>query len=305
MGVLRLGYVHVRVTDLEEAKNHYVNTLGLEAVQTEGNRLYLKGWDEWEHHSVVLEEGGVGLVKLGIKVETDDDLNNVENNARSFGATVQRMSAGESLEVGQGLRITTPGDHVVEVYNQMTFNPSKLGYHTPEAFPRHLNDSVGVPALDHMLLACEDATLSEKFFKDVFDLYPTEQVKPEVDSDVVLATWLSASQKAHDIAILGGLPNGKLHHFAFQLDDWSSILYAADIFSMDEVSIDIGPTRHGITRGKTIYFFDPSGNRNETFAGGSSASRDKPLIVWTPDQLGKGIFYHDRVLNERFTTVVT
>jgi len=26
-----------------------------------------------------------------------------------------------------------------------------------------------------------------------------------------------------------------------------------------------GPTRHGITRGQTIYFFDPSGNRNESF----------------------------------------
>jgi catechol 2,3-dioxygenase len=27
------------------------------------------------------------------------------------------------------------------------------------------------------------------------------------------------------------------------------------------------PARHGITRGTTIYFFDPAGNRNEVFAG--------------------------------------
>ena len=31
--------------------------------------------------------------------------------------------------------------------------------------------------------------------------------------------------------------------------------------------IDLGPGRHGITRGTTIYFFDPSGNRLETFGG--------------------------------------
>ena len=62
-------------------------------------------------------------------------------------------------------------------------------------------------------------------------------------------------------------PNGKLHHFAYHLEDWSAILRAGDIFSMDDVPIDIGPTRHGITRGTTIYFFDPSGNRNEVFAG--------------------------------------
>ena len=37
---------------------------------------------------------------------------------------------------------------------------------------------------------------------------------------------------------------------------------------MNGIDIDIGPTRHGITRGHTIYFFDPVGNRNEVFTGG-------------------------------------
>jgi catechol 2,3-dioxygenase len=71
------------------------------------------------------------------------------------------------------------------------------------------------------------------------------------------------------------------------------------------VSVDIGPTQHGITRGETIYFFDPAGNRNEVFAGGYEAFPDRPVTVWTPDQLGKGIFYIDRELNDRFTTVLT
>ena len=54
-----------------------------------------------------------------------------------------------------------------------------------------------------------------------------------------------------------------------------------------------------------MYFFDPSGNRNEVFSGGYLAFPDRPANVWTVDQLGKGIFYHDRELNERFTTVLT
>ena len=75
---------------------------------------------------------------------------------------------------------------------------------------------------------------------------------------------------------------------------------------MDDVPIDIRPTRHGITRGTTIYFFDPSGNRNEVFAGlGYRVHKDFPTINWTVDQLAKGIFYHARELNERFTTVFT
>ena len=73
-------------------------------------------------------------------------------------------------------------------------------------------------------------------------------------------------ESPHDLALIKG-PNGKLHHFAYHLEDWNAILRAGDIFSMDDVPIDIGPTRHGITRGTTIYFFDPAGNRNEVFAG--------------------------------------
>ncbi|HCE76743.1 MAG TPA: catechol 2,3-dioxygenase, partial [Dehalococcoidia bacterium] len=55
----------------------------------------------------------------------------------------------------------------------------------------------------------------------------------------------------------------------------------------------------------TIYFFDPSGNRNEVFAGGDYHYPDHPPVTWDAEELGKAIFYHDRVLNERFLTVLT
>ena len=70
-------------------------------------------------------------------------------------------------------------------------------------------------------------------------------------------------------------------------------------------SLDIGPTRHGLTHGATIYFFDPSGNRNETFCGGDYFFPDHPVVTWDADKLGKAVFYHSRELNERFLTVTT
>lgn len=98
---------------------------------------------------------------------------------------------------------------------------------------------------------------------------------------------------------------GKLHHVAFKLDSWERVLRAADLMSMNKISIDIGPTRHGITRGTTIYAFDPSGNRFETFCGGYDTYPDHKAITWTWEEVGPGIFYHDRKLNERFLTVVS
>jgi catechol 2,3-dioxygenase-like lactoylglutathione lyase family enzyme len=74
MPVMRLGYVHIRVTDLDAAINHYSNTLGMKLMHQAGGKVYFKSWDEQDHHSVVVEEGGVGLVKLGYKVTSSDDL---------------------------------------------------------------------------------------------------------------------------------------------------------------------------------------------------------------------------------------
>src|SRR4051812_50109805 len=111
--VIRLGYVHLRVTDLEEARNHYSNTLGMEVVHEEPGRLWLKCWDEWDHHSLVLEEGGVGLVKLGYKVETDDDLADFERRGQGVGATTGRGRKGGKLTGGDGGGATPPPEQGV------------------------------------------------------------------------------------------------------------------------------------------------------------------------------------------------
>ena len=304
MSVLRLGYVHVRVTDLEAAKRHYGYTMGLYPTHEEAGRVYYKGWDEWDHHSVVLEEGGVGLAKLGFKVSSPADLELYEKRAEQFGCSVSRMSEGDNLEVSDGIRVVLPNSHTMELYHGMKVIGTEVGTHNPESFPRHLV-GVGAPRIDHALLTADDPELTERFFTEVLDFYVTERVRTSLDDDAeTIASWLTTGNSAHDIALLKG-PEGKLHHFAFQLQDWNDILHAGDLMAMDDVPVDIGPTRHGITRGTTIYFFDPSGNRNEVFAGGYTAYPDRPCITWTPDQLAKGIFYHARELNDRFTSVLT
>jgi catechol 2,3-dioxygenase len=75
--------------------------------------------------------------------------------------------------------------------------------------------------------------------------------------------------------------------------------------SMNGVSVDIGPTRHGITRGTTIYAWDPSGNRFETFSGGYHPYPDWKPKTWTFENLGQGLDFPQRKLHDTFLTVVT
>jgi catechol 2,3-dioxygenase len=303
MAVMRLGYVHARVTDLEASKKYYTRTLGMYVTAEGDGTAYLKCWDEYDHHSVVLEEGGVGLVKLGYKCETPEDLAVIEKRAQKFGASVSRMGKGENLAVGDGIRIMLPSEHVLELYNDIEYVGTETGTLNPDPWPR---DGVGVsaPRLDHALLTCEDVETTERFFQEVMAFQAVERAITDPADPMLIGTWLSCTNTPHDIAYVKG-PNGKLHHFAYAMEDWNSILRAGDIFAMDDVPVDVGPTRHGITRGGTIYFFDPSGNRNEVFCGGYIVYPDFPTITWTADQLGKGIFYIQRELNERFTSVVT
>ncbi|MGQ0617465.1 MAG: catechol 2,3-dioxygenase [Acidimicrobiia bacterium] len=303
MAVMRLGYTHIRVTDLAEAKKHYSRTIGMNVVAESANQVHLKCWDEYDHHSLVIEEGGVGLVKLGYKVEKADDLAAFESRAQQFGAIVERMGSGDNLAVGDGVRIVLPSDHVIELYAEMEFTGTDTGCLNPDPYPRDTS-GIGVPRIDHALITAEDVETVERFFQEVLDFQVTERVITEPVDPMLIGTWLSCSNTPHDIAFVKG-PNGKFHHFAYLLEDWNAILKAGDLFAMDDVPVDVGPTRHGITRGTTIYFFDPSGNRNEVFAGGYTVFKDFPCITWTADQIGKGIFYIQRELNERFTTVVT
>jgi catechol 2,3-dioxygenase len=156
--------------------------------------------------------------------------------------------------------------------------------------------------MDHALLYGPDIEKSLHFFETVLDFKCAERVDLP---DGLLAIWLTAGMKAHDIAFVKhGEPN-KLHHVSFELENWSAVGHAGDIITRYDISVDIGPTRHGITRGQTIYFFDPSGNRDEVFAGGYTYYPDNPTRTWDETQIGKGIFYYERQLNAAFLSVVT
>ena len=160
-----------------------------------------------------------------------------------------------------------------------------------------------VTRLDHVNLHGPNIDATVEFFTDVLDFSLTEAA--QTPDGHVAAGFLSCSNKAHDIAFIGRDEADKFHHVAFSLESWHEVGQAADIIARYDIGLDIGPTRHGITRGQTIYFFDPSGNRNEVFAGGYNYYPDNPTRVWTADQIGKSVFYYEKELNDRFLRVVT
>ncbi|CAE6848142.1 catechol 2,3-dioxygenase [Paraburkholderia aspalathi] len=314
MGVMRIGHISIRVMDLEAAVKHYENVVGLKVTHRDAQgAVYMKCWDEWDKYSVVLTlSDQAGMNHVAYKVEKNADLDDLKGRIEKFGIQTELVAAGSMPFVGRMLQFTLPSGHDMYLYAEKECVGTDVGSTNPDPWPDGLRGA-GVHWLDHCLLMCEmnpekginKVAENTRFFIDVLDFFQTEQVTVGPQGSIQLASFLSHSSKPHDIAFVGGERAG-LHHLSFFLDSWHDILKAADVMAKNKVRIDVAPTRHGLTRGETIYFFDPSGNRNETFAGlGYQAQRDKPVVTWTEDQAGRSIFYHTGVMAEGFTTVYT
>ncbi len=302
-GVLRPGHVSLRVLDLDAALVHYRERLGLLEVDRDAQgRVYLKGWDEQDCFSVVLREADrPGMDFMGFKVLNDQLLADYEARLKASGCAVERVPAEDLRHCGERVCFEAPTGHRFELYARKAWLGNGVGRLNPHPWPEGLK-GMQVSRFDHCLLYGDDLDGTVKLFREALDFDLSEQV---VDGDLMIAAFLTCSNKAHDLAFIRHPEKGRLHHASFLLGSWEEVLRAADLIAMHDISLDLGPTRHGITRGRTIYFFDPSGNRNEVFCGDYTWYPDHEPITWTADQLGRAIFYHDRKLNNNFLSVVT
>lgn len=307
-GVLRPGHGAIRVLDLDEAVRHYRDIMGLvETGRDAQGRVYLKCWDERDHNSVVLRQADrAGIDFFGFKVRDKATLNQLEADLRAYGLATERIPAGEMLETGERVRFEIPSGHLIELYAEKKAVGNGLQVNNPAPWTKASENGIAPVRLDHCLLYGPNIAAVKKLFTEVLGFYLVEHVLAP-DNENSAAIWLSCSHKVHDIAFVEHPEPGKLHHLSFLLESWEEVLRASDILSMNKVPIDIGPTRHGITRGCTIYAWDPSGNRFETFMGGYQPYPDYEPTTWTFDGLGAGggLDYPLRKLHETFLTVVT
>jgi len=304
-GILRPGHCQVRVLDLEESINFYTNVFGLvETGRDASGRVYFKTHDERDHNSFIIREADrAGGDFYGFKVYDKATMEQLEADLNAYGIKTERIPAGELLETGERVRFEVPTGHHIELYYEKTCIGDGRGYKNPDVI---IEDRKGISPvrMDHWQLHGADLDGTLKVFTEVLGFSLVEKIVDEKE-DMNIAVWLTCSCKAHDIAFVRDERNNTMHHTSFLLETWEQVLHAADLMGKHRVSIDNGPLRHGITRGTTIYSFDPSGNRLETFCGGYDYYPDMQPYVWTTDELGAAIFYHTRALNERFLTVVT
>ena len=299
---MRTGHVQIRVMDMAAAVHHYTEYYGLLVTGSDATRTYLKGWDEFDHHSLILREADEpGMDHVAFKVRREADLDRIEGELRERLIPVTHVAAGEQLGMGRRIAFVAPTGHRIEVYATCDVVGNGLPTRNPDVWPDGLK-GMKATRLEHVLLYGPNVDATSTLLRDVLGMSLAEEVV--APDGMRVGAFLTCASKSHDIAFIEA-PETRFHHLAYWLETWDDIRNAADIIAKYKLPLDIGPTRHGISRGLTIYFFDPSGNRNEVFSGSYQHYPDRPTITWDLAELGKAIFYYEGRLNEAFLSVTT
>ena len=304
-GTLRPGLVQLRVLDLDKTLDFYKNVLGLDEVcRTADGRVCLKAYDEFDHHSLTLRLADTaGLDFVAFKVGCAETLEKMKADVEAFGYAVEELAA-ESDQPGFGKRyaFTISTGHQFQIYSEVALAEKGPMIQNPDIWvtaPRGMR----AQRMDHFLLYGPNIAEAERFCKEVFGMFVPEVCNTPDGNR--LAAWITSSNKPHDLAFVEYPEAGKIHHLGFYLQDWRDVGDAADLIAINKLKLDIGPTRHAITRGHSIYFWEPSGNRIEVYAGGYTAYPDNPQRVWDSAELGRGLFYFSGEMIPSFLEIVT
>jgi catechol 2,3-dioxygenase len=297
--VAQAGSINLGTTDLEKSLTFFGDILGMEIVHRDDDVAYLRGYQELTHHSLVLRQQEESIVNsYSFRVGRREDV-------ELFAAELQRqeiesieVAAGTEVGRGTAVRFLLPGGgHPFELYYDIDKPeaPDELRSKLPSNSSRRRG--LGVRRIDHFNVQTSRETINEaeSWVRDTLG-FKRREFALHRDEETVLASWMSVTPQVHDLAIVANAygKTSQLHHVAFNLENLSDVLTAADILRDFDVKFDLGPGKHGIGQAMYLYVHDPgSGHRVEIYAGGYLIfDPDWEALEWKREQFPDGLTWY-------------
>ncbi|WP_042402382.1 catechol 2,3-dioxygenase [Streptacidiphilus carbonis] len=289
--IAHLAHVELLTPEPEKSLDFFTRIMGLTENGTEGDSVYLRTWDDYEHHSLKLTAHHTsGIRRTGLRTSSQEVLD-------------RRVKAVEQAGLGIGWRDGDPGlgptyvfrdpdGHEFEAYWESEWYqaPEDLApalKNQPQAYPGR---GVCVRRLDHVNYLAAEVESSSEFVRDVLGAHATEEIL--LDNGNIGGRWLTFTNKSYDLVYTRDRTgsHGRLHHIAFATDTREDILRAADIFLENGVHIETGPHKHAIQQTFFLYVYEPGGNRIELCNPLTRLvlAPDWKTITWTEAERAKG-----------------
>lgn len=274
--IVKAGHIELLVTDLDEAKKFYVDTLGFVVTESDKSHLYLRGLEDRQHHCLTLTRSdSPGVGHFAFRVADDGGLKALEKLVKGKGGRTKWREAGEERGQGRALLVEDRFGFPVEFYSKMSGEDWML-----QKFQNYRGAKV--MRLDHFNIMLPDVKSAYDWYVNDLGFGCTEITEAEGTKPALWAAWLRRKHTCHDIALTTG-KGPRVHHAGFTVSDRSSIMDAADLLASSGYlkSMERGPGRHGVSNAFFLYLRDPDGNRIELYTGDYiSADPDWVPIRW-------------------------
>jgi catechol 2,3-dioxygenase len=255
--IVRSAYAELIVSELGASKHFWVDRLGFVISAEDEHAVYLRGHEEFVHHSLILRLGAEpACSRFAFRVRTPQDVEAAAEFHAERGCEVRRYPAGTTRGVGPAVRVQDPFGFVVEYFHEIEWT----GHHHQRYDLRH---GASINRLDHINLVTDNVQGMYDWYSSLgFGLSETI----EDDDGTLFATWMFRKQTVHDIATTQG-SSPRLHHLAFSCPESHYILGLADTLgAADEYHhLERGPGRHGVSNAFYLYLRDPDGHRVEIY----------------------------------------
>jgi catechol 2,3-dioxygenase len=271
--VIRCAYAELIVTELAASRAFYVGVLGLVVTWEDDDAIYLRAFEEYLHHSLVIRRGPVAsLAALAYRVRSDAEVDVAAAYYRALGSRVEERPAGATRGIGRAIRIEDPLGFPVEYFYDAE-HVERLTQHYD------LHGAGAIARLDHFNVVTPDVPAAVSYYEDL-GFRVSEDIE---DADnTVFAAWMYRKATVHDVALTGG-SGPRLHHIAFATHERSQILYLCDHLGALRQSdkIERGPGRHGVSNAFYLYLLDPDGHRIEIYTHDYyTGDPDNPKVTW-------------------------
>ena len=285
-----LAHVEMLTPKPEQSLRFFVDILGMQESGRAGDSVYLRGWDDYEHHTLKLTAAKTsGIGHFAFRTTSEQALHRRV-------AVLEASGAGRGWtkgDVGHGPAFTTqdPDGHLIELYYETEWYaaPPDLKPALKNQAQRFPARGVNVRRLDHLNLLAIDVRATRLFLENNLGLRTTEQI---VFDEGEMGAWFTATNKSYDLAYTldhTGMP-GRLHHVTYAVDSREEVLRAADIFLENGIYIETGPHKHAVQQTFFLYGYEPGGNRVEVCNAGARLilAPDWKPIIWNKDERSKG-----------------
>jgi catechol 2,3-dioxygenase len=272
--IMRSAYVELVVVDLEASLHFYAELLGMIVTERGDGVAYLRGWEEFLHHSLVLREGHVSAVAhTGFRVGSEDDLDRLKVDFDERGCPTRWVD--DKLGMGRALRVQDPFGVPLEFVHQIDHVERGT-----QLFHQHR----GAPILrfDHFNYHVNDAEGVFRFWQEL-GFRATEYISTDGEDERITGAWLRRKPTVHDVALTAGT-GPRMHHFAMWLAEPSSVVRVCDQLAAAGAveAIERGPGRHGVSNAFFLYLRDPDGHRIELYTCDYyTGDPDHPPLRWS------------------------